>query len=290
MRPPSISQAAPIVYRISDIAGATAQSAERLAIRPRDKWGRMRGLFARFAMWQYLDYRLRGELHMRYRKRGERELRLLKYLVDPTRASIDVGANKGVYTYWLERFSRFVYAYEPNPVLVDAFLRGVRGNAEVRPCAASDVDGTDALRVTLVTAPEWNAWHLEHQGGSLNAKRVGSVFAEYPIRTCRLDSLAHQPVGFMKIDVEGHELAVLDGARQLIARDHPVIMIELQQTCYDRPLAEVIRGIEQLGYVAFVLLPSGLAPYAMAPQEYFNERTDHPYFIKNVIFFPVPVR
>ena len=47
--------------------------------------------------------------------RGEPELRLLPELADAARASIDVGANKGVYAYWLERCSRHVFAYEPNP-------------------------------------------------------------------------------------------------------------------------------------------------------------------------------
>jgi len=39
---------------------------------------------------------------------GERELRLLRALVDPTKNSIDTGANKGIYTFFLGRISRHV--------------------------------------------------------------------------------------------------------------------------------------------------------------------------------------
>ena len=45
----------------------------------------------------------------------------------------------------------------------------------------------------------------------------------------RLISIATSPVGFIKVDVEGHEEEVIDGGFRVIARDHPVLLIEIEE-------------------------------------------------------------
>jgi len=48
---------------------------------------------------------------------GEPEIRLLRYLVDPMRAAIDIGAAEGVYSFFLQRLALRCIAFEPNPSL-----------------------------------------------------------------------------------------------------------------------------------------------------------------------------
>jgi hypothetical protein len=63
---------------------------------------------------------LRFKLYLRakrIRRRGDPELAHLASLVGAGRRTIDVGANCGVYSYWLARCSRVVEAFEPNPDL-----------------------------------------------------------------------------------------------------------------------------------------------------------------------------
>ena len=50
------------------------------------------------------------------------------------------------------------------------------------------------------------------------------------VETKRLDDFAIANCSFIKIDVEGHEEAVLDGASALIAAQRPVLMIELDES------------------------------------------------------------
>jgi hypothetical protein len=56
------------------------------------------------------------------------------------------------------------------------------------------------------------------------------------------------PVGFIKIDVEGHELSVIKGATALIRRDSPIILVELE----DRHRPDAMRSFSSflggLGY------------------------------------------
>ena len=156
-------------------------------------------------------------------RRGEGELRLLPELMDPARNSVDVGANKGVYTYWMERHSRHVYAYEPNPKMFRILLAGAGRNVTASPVALSDSTGHSVLRVPRTASGYSN------QGASLNYGKVGDDYGEVTIEARRLDDEALTDVGFIKIDVEGHELAVLEGGRDLIARDRPALLIEMEE-------------------------------------------------------------
>ena len=51
------------------------------------------------------------------KKNTEREIRVLNLLVDESKASIDIGVYRGVYSYFLTKYSSFVYAFEANPLL-----------------------------------------------------------------------------------------------------------------------------------------------------------------------------
>ena len=47
--------------------------------------------------------------------KGRTDIKFIKYLTNKKLNSIDVGAYKGVYTYFISKYSRAVYAFEPNP-------------------------------------------------------------------------------------------------------------------------------------------------------------------------------
>jgi hypothetical protein len=59
--------------------------------------------------------------------------------------------------------------------------------------------------------------------------RPKSGWRHHPVTTARLDDFKLRDVGFVKIDVEGHELAVLQGATDLLAMQRPTVMIEIEQ-------------------------------------------------------------
>ena len=57
----------------------------------------------------------------------------------------------------------------------------------------------------------------------------------------------------MKADVEGGGREVLDGARATIARDRPIILLELLSGTHDNPAADTPAICETFGYEAFVV-------------------------------------
>jgi hypothetical protein len=66
------------------------------------------------------------------------------------------------------------------------------------------------------------------------------------VRAVTVDSFALPRLDFLKVDVEGLEQDVLDGARESIARHHPMIMVEYIKAGPDRILAT----LDGMGYQA----------------------------------------
>lgn len=185
-------------------------------------------------------YALRAKRELR---RGEAELRILPFLVDPTRLAVDAGANKGVYTYWLEHLAAGVHAYEPNPKMFKVLKSGVGAKATVHHAALSDQAGEFALRI-----PKTGKGRYSNQGASLNHAKVGDSYGEVMVQTRRLDDEDLDNVGFIKIDVEGHEMAVLDGALETIRRNRPTLLIEMEQQHTGRPIETDLKRVTDLGY------------------------------------------
>lgn len=215
-------------------------------------------------------------------RRGEPELRLLPELVDPARAAIDAGANRGVWTHQLAALCPRVYAFEPNPKMF-AILDAARpANAVVRQIALSDRAGVASLNVPR------SARGFSNQHASLESNWSGAqAFGMVEVVTARIDDLDLEPCGFIKIDVEGHEAAVVAGAAALIARDRPTMLIELEERHSDRSIEQQISAIEGLGYDAFVLKGGELKSIdAFDPEADHRAAVERPGYIFNFIFKP----
>jgi len=185
---------------------------------------------------------------------GERELRLLPDFVAAEKRAIDVGGNVGTYTYHLSRLAREVETFEPLPDygwrIQTLGLRNVRLHA----CALSDREGMAELRLPAGSENEVGGM------GSLEARVVDPSEAgrieRIALRT--LDSFAFSDVGFIKIDVEGHEEAVLRGGLELIRRDLPTLLIEIEERHNPGGLARISRMLGELGYQAGFVDPETL--------------------------------
>jgi FkbM family methyltransferase len=176
-------------------------------------------------------------------KPAERASRLLPYLVLGPEASLDVGANLGDYTWHLRALSAEVWAFEPNPVLGDWLRRCFGESVTVLNAALGEHDTTAVLSIPCDPQGE------EMAGlGSIETD-FGQQSRKISVPVKRLDSFELPRVGFIKIDVEGHELAVLKGGANLLRREHPTVFVEVEER--HRPNAvqstrEWLRGIEAL--------------------------------------------
>jgi FkbM family methyltransferase len=159
--------------------------------------------FVRLLAWQYRFF--------------EAELRHLRALVPQNRTAVDVGAWWGPWTWWLARLVPIVHAFEPNVEIAAALARVVPRNVHVHAQAVSDEIGEATLSIPYGgRGTEGRASLLPRQGRRVN------------IPTVSLDSLDLADIGFIKIDVEGHEYPVLRGATQMLERYRPNVMLEVE--------------------------------------------------------------
>lgn len=193
------------------------------------------------------------------RVRGNPEYRIAAHLSLPTMISIDAGAYTGGFASVLADASLRCEAFEANPdnwPILEESLSGK--NVRVHRCALSDVDGQVTLRIPLIDGTQVAPLSTVAPQNTLGGARVRTV----TVPSCRLDGLDLPPVGFMKIDVEGHELAVLRGARTLLERDMPNLLVEAEDRHRPRAVTDLVAELTDLGYIAYFLLGRQLKPIA----------------------------
>lgn len=226
-------------------------------------------------------YRLRAHKYMRL---IDREMQLLKFLVDPRRASVDVGANLGLFTYFLARYSPTVYAFEPNPIPFSVLRRVKDANVVLNQMALTD----RSSEVELVVRKSRKGW--TSNGAALNLPPVGRhALVRVPGR--RLDDLDLGPIGFIKIDVEGHELQVLRGAERTLTRDRPNLFVENEYIQPGGDAAGVFALLRDLDYQGFFIADGVLRELSWfdVEEHQLKPRRDPRLanrYVKNFVFLP----
>jgi FkbM family methyltransferase len=230
-----------------------------------------------------------------YGRYGEVELHLLEFLCSRDKDAIDVGANDGSYVHYLRRHARRVIAFEPMPSLADALRVKFRHGVDVRSIALSDRAGTAELHMPVVdgvtvtgcstVSPTASATYPDHRA------------IEVPMAT--LDNVYDGDVGFIKIDVEGHEQAVLDGAVQTIRRCRPRLLVEIDERLSPGGLVRAKAYFRDLDYRGFFVKAGHIEPMSLFSANLLQNPADLPdltaplqqrqrfgRYIYNFIFLP----
>lgn len=180
-------------------------------------------------------------------------LEALIRLADPGETCLDIGANEGLMTGILAKAvgkSGSILSFEPHPEIfaklsahADSWMgKGIGiGRIECRQLALSDHEGSATLSM-----PE------EFDGNRGTATLEATSGAGIQVSTARLDDILPpgQKIGVLKIDVEGHELAVFKGAAQAIAEGRVRDIIFEEHATYP---SEVSEHLEGAGYSVFLL-------------------------------------
>ncbi len=191
----------------------------------------------------------------------ERELTVMPGYLSAEAVAVDVGANVGLYTTVMGRHAARVLAFEPHPACA-AHLRSLRlDRCEVVEAALSDVDGKAILRVPREGHGEHPALGTLATSNKLGGQPESNVHA-IPVATLRLDTALAgrvaptETIGFIKIDVEGNEGAVLQGATACIARHRPVLLVEMESR-HGSDIGAIFTMLGSLGYRALALVGNG---------------------------------
>jgi FkbM family methyltransferase len=217
----------------------------------RDLLGRMPmadGLFRRL-VWSRMHF-------------PEVELRFLEGL--PAKSidiAIDVGAALGSYTWVLNRKAAAVYAFEPGDLHGRVLAASIMGS---RVTLERSAVGASAGTVSMYTpGSDTDAFH----SATLSADNPVTASPGTQVRQVPQVSLDEyfldkrdqgRHIDILKVDVEGYEQAVFDGAKGIIARHHPLVFCEIEKR-HNAGYARVFQTFRQGGYRCYVYQDDGTA-------------------------------
>lgn len=236
-------------------------------------------------MWSLKDvYRA-----FRYRYRLDRnEISFILSSISKGDVAVDVGAHKGGYTYWFQKrvgSSGKCYAFEPQPTLFSSLELKTRdyGNIECLPLGVSSSIGQFDLFIPGNRA--------DSPGATLQEANITSIERRVSIKTTTIDHffLERKPPVFIKIDVEGHEIEVLKGAKSTLKNCKPSILMECELRHIETPIEEVFTILLDLGYSGFFYYKSKRMPISTFTPSFHQPQVGERYwassnYVNNFMF------
>lgn len=178
---------------------------------------------------------------------------------------VDIGANIGNHTLFLAIVAKVkVLAIEPNTQLVAALEKSVEINrlqdsVSIVNCGLGSESGS--------------AYFTEEIPENLGSQRLTTGLGDIPIKTLT-EIQPDRPIRLIKVDVEGMELEVLKGAKEIIEEDKPFIYVE----CQDLENYSTIESyLNELGYLV------GETFNATPTHLFVHETATSPFALRDVL-------
>ena len=155
----------------------------------------------------------------------------------------DIGAHTGIYSIIgnLNKKQNNIISIEAYFLNYSRLLSNLKiNNIATNNCFLAAASNTEGIAKFSVTSPA--GYHS--QGGKI------STIGNFNISKNKIDNFKlDKKVDGIKIDTEGHEFEVLQGAKNYIKKDMPDIILEINKNCFDRCLSFLL----PIGYKAYYL-------------------------------------
>ena len=214
------------------------------------------------------------------KKPFEPEINILNDLCDQNRSSIDIGVFRGAYSYRLSELSKKVYGFEPNPIMFKTLKKNlckIKKNIEIFNLALSNQKGSCILKIPIrddyiysfrndgsyskSKIPFYKKSYLKfnfedyYEAGlatiDINNNLNLRKYDEFNVLKNKLDNiLIRDEIGFIKVDVEGHELECLKGAEKILKTYKPNLLIEINKV-HNKNYNQIFKFLKNLHYSCF---------------------------------------
>lgn len=166
----------------------------------------------------------------------------------------DVGANLGYFSILMSRLvgnDGHVVAFEPMPDTFEVLEENIRINGLQNVVAVAAAVGDRSGSIELLSQPDQRFTKT----ASVVGYRLEGAAQKTSVRSIRLDELiadGERSPDLIKIDVEGGEFGVLNGARELLSKRRPTLIVEIHGWGSEAS-QQVLKLLDELGYVAQIL-------------------------------------
>ena len=201
---------------------------------------------------------LKRRLERSIKNKDENEIDLLKRFIKPGTDSIDVGVYRGVYSYEMSKYSKKVHSFEPNPLIfkyINKNLKKISNNIDLYNFALSNENKVSNLRIPIRNKKIDKENYEEHYlMGRATVHELNNFqdYEKFEITLKKIDDFNFDnEISFMKIDVEGHEMEVIEGGKLFIKKNKPVLLVEIEERHSKKNIHHSIDYINGLGYNSY---------------------------------------
>ena len=201
---------------------------------------------------------LKKRLERTVKNNYEPEIKLIKEFVVSGTDGLDVGIYRGIYSYEISKYAKTVHAFEFNPIIFSFLNRNlykIIKNIKLYNFGLSNKDGKAILRIPIRNklAKEENYEEFYEMGrATIHDNNEFNEFRAFEVNVKKLDNLQFEnPISFIKIDVEGHEIEVIEGAIKTINKNKPILLVEIEKRYSKKKVSDSIKFINDLGYKSY---------------------------------------
>ena len=218
----------------------------------------------------------------RYRLRHEKDS--IKYVLGLNldgAIALDIGANKGIYTYWLSKKvgkDGKVIAFEPQPELGE-YLNdlkksfGISNATIINKGLSYEIGSLDLYRGKVGSGGARIAVGQDDKIRNQGLQKV-------KVEVTTLDSFfenKNEKIKFIKCDVEGHELSVFKGGEETLRKNSPIILFECH---HEEALSgELFSFLTDLGYSGFFIQDGKEVDFREFAEFKYNSNDNHRNYI-----------
>jgi len=225
----------------------------------------IRGRRGLFALNRYSPI---GRSMMWYGEHGENELNFCAQFIEKGSLVIDIGAHQGTHTKAFSEMvgpAGFVYSFEPQRLMYLNMCATLALNSIENVCAVNLAIGDISGSVRIAEFDYHRRGHFS--GMRISSENTGELIDLLPLDQW-LESKERRDVGFLKVDVEGMEIKVLQGCLNAIKTHQPIIYHEFHAD--DTEHGSALRDFHRMnGYEVF-----RHAPYGFNPNNFFAHEDD----------------
>ena len=186
---------------------------------------------------------------------GEEEISFIKYEINSLKKNYifyDIGANYGVYTFYFGKKAKKIYVFEPIKECIEYIKSGYsKNNIIFVNKIASDSNTIESLKIPII-----NEKKIFGKASIVNAF---NSFESRNIEATTIDSYINQEneglnelLHIIKIDVEGYENSVLNGALNLLNKQKVLLVMEIEKR-HNEDYIETFKKLVDLNYDVFYL-------------------------------------
>ena len=225
------------------------------------------------------NFLLKRRLERAIKNNYEKELSIISNFKNKNKSAVDVGVYRGVYSYKLSKQFKHVYAYEPNPLIFPYLkknLNKIIKKLKLKNFALSNSSGTVDLKIPFRSKSIFkdNIEELYKLGcATIQENKNYSNYDSVKVNKIRLDEdLKNFDIGFIKIDVEGHEKQVLQGSKSFMKNNYCLVQTEIMNNENEKDLFDIFTDYN---YEFLKKIDSSNAP------DYYFTKTINSKIIKN---------